>query len=77
MVLASATPAAPSITRQLPLVYVHLVNVKNLELIERDKAESQAMMVMDTDPKLTNFEKRYKDHIFYGRTTVIEDSSYV
>jgi hypothetical protein len=48
------------------VVGVHLINAKGSKLIERDKAESQAMMVMNDDPKLTNFEKRYKDHIFYG-----------
>jgi len=70
--LASATPAASSITRQLPLVDVYLVSVENLKLIERDKAKSQAMVVMNVGPKLT---KRYKDHIYYGKTAVIEDSS--
>mmetsp|Transcript_10189 Transcript_10189/g.20386 ORF Transcript_10189/g.20386 Transcript_10189/m.20386 type:complete len:91 (-) Transcript_10189:171-443(-) len=49
-----------------PVVGVHLINVKGLKLIERDKAESQAMMIMSVDPKVTNFEKCYKDHIFYG-----------
>ena len=48
------------------MVGVHLINAKGPRLIERDKAESQAMMIMSVDPKVTNFEKCYKDHTFYG-----------
>jgi hypothetical protein len=48
------------------VVGVHLINAKGPKLVERDKAESQAMVVMSDDPQVTNFEKRYKDHIFYG-----------
>ena len=49
------------------MVGVHLINAKGSKLIEPDKAEFQAMMVMSDDPKLTNFEKRYKYRILYGR----------
>ena len=48
------------------MVGVHLIDAKVSKLIERDKAGLQAMMVMSGDLKLTNFEKCYKDHIFYG-----------
>ena len=49
------------ICKEVPVVDVHLINAKGSKLIEPDKAESYAMMVMSDDPKLTNFEKRYKD----------------
>ena len=54
------------VCKEVPVVGVHLINAKGLKLVERDKAESQAMVVMSDDPHVTNFEKRYKDHIFYG-----------
>jgi hypothetical protein len=49
------------ICKEGPVVGVHLINAKGSKLIERDKAESQAMMVMSDDPEVTNFEKRYKN----------------
>ena len=48
------------------MVGVHLIYAKGSKLIERDKAESQAMVVMSDDTEVTNSEKRYKGHIFYG-----------
>ena len=54
------------VCKEVLVVGVHLVDAKVSKLIERDKAGSQAMMVMSGDLKLTNFEKCYKDHIFYG-----------
>ena len=47
------------VCKEGPVVSVHMINTKGLGLIERGKAESQAMMVMSDNQKDTNFEKRY------------------
>ena len=39
-----------------PVVDVYFINTKGPKLIERGRAESQAMMVMNDDPGLTNYE---------------------
>jgi hypothetical protein len=62
------------VCKEVPVVGVHLINAKGSKLIEPDKAESQAMMVMSDDPILTNFEKTTS---FMAVTTVTEDSSKV
>ena len=49
------------ICKEGPVVGVHLINANGSKLTKRDKAESQAMMVLSEDPKLTNFEKCHKD----------------
>eukprot|EP00613_Pedinella_sp_CCMP2098_P062852 CAMPEP_0171987054 /NCGR_PEP_ID=MMETSP0993-20121228/275192_1 /TAXON_ID=483369 /ORGANISM="non described non described, Strain CCMP2098" /LENGTH=60 /DNA_ID=CAMNT_0012639985 /DNA_START=273 /DNA_END=456 /DNA_ORIENTATION=- len=47
--ITDADIQAGGVGKKGPVVGVHLINVKGLKLIERDKAESQAMMVMSDD----------------------------